>query len=852
MKDHGFTIHLEIGQILFGVWYRPPVRGEVASITACEAEWRRLAIDHVATIMVGDMNVHHARWLRHSCGVSVEGTSLFRFCSANGLKQWVMDPTHKDGHLLDLVISDLHPRSIEVVHAISDHNMVLACFDIGIPESTLVSRKVFDYAMADWASIKRDIAAFDWRSIDRESVDDAERFLHNNLVSILRTHIPERTLHERKSAHPWVNERCLIAIRAKNAAQGTTEFTAASASCSATLFEEYLEYIKRLRDKLRKEKRGSKGWWRVADRIMEKKGGQEAIPALRNSDKVWVRDPADKANLLAHTFSNKFVLPDLIENEFSFDGTRSVTEAFIVVSKSHVCKTLSKMNIDSGTGPDLLASRVLVECSEELSLPLAKLIRRIIALSFWPTAWTIHWLMPLYKRKAVSDPENYRAIKLTAQISKAAERYLCPFFGPILEERAFGHAQFAYRKRHGARDAVLYYVLSWIDGLNEGNKIGIYCSDVSGAFDRVDSDLLMKKLESFGLNNKLIGVIRSWLRQRSGFVIVSGKMSEAIHLSNMVYQGTVWGPPLWNTFFGDCICSISCCGFEAVVYADDCNAFRSFHRQTANDTILEQLAECQASLHAWGRANRVVFDAGKEETMIVATVNPLGGPVKLLGINFDNKLIMANAVHKCATAAAWRTKALLRTRRFYSTLELVLLYKSHVLSYIEYRTPGIHFASTSVLQELDDVQKRFLHQIDLSEETAFLEFNLAPLCVRRDIAILGCIHRASLCQGPPALWRFFRRATATRDSTTRQIHRNSLQIIEWSRGRNLEIMRRSALGMIRVYNMLPQGVVEKVNVKSFQSALTQMVRDRLIAGDHAWRFLLSPRHQLFNTHPLRR
>ena len=120
--------------------------------------------------------------------------------------------------------------------------------------------------MADWASIKRDIAAFDCRYIDRKNVDDAERFLHNNLFSILCIHIPKRTLHDRKSAHPWV------------------------------------------------------------------------------------------------------------------------TQAFIRVRKSNVCKTLRKINIYSGTGPDLLASRVLVECSEELSLPLAKFIRRIIALGSWPTA----------------------------------------------------------------------------------------------------------------------------------------------------------------------------------------------------------------------------------------------------------------------------------------------------------------------------------------------------------------------------------------------------------------------------------------------------------------------------------
>ena len=63
--------------------------------------------------------------------------------------------------------------------------------------------------------------------------------------------------------------------------------------------------------------------------------------------------------------------------------------------------------------------------------------------------------MGLYKRNAVANPENYRAINLTAQISEAVQRFLRPFFGPALEYRAFGKAKFAHRKRHGARDTVL-------------------------------------------------------------------------------------------------------------------------------------------------------------------------------------------------------------------------------------------------------------------------------------------------------------------------------------------------------------------------------------------------------------
>jgi len=135
-----------------------------------------------------------------------------------------------------------------------------------------------------------------------------------------------------------------------------------------------------------------------------------------------------------------------------------------------------------------------------------------------------------------------------------------------------------------------------------------------------------------------------------------------------------------------------------------------------------------------------------------------------------------------------------------------MLYKSHVLSFIEYRTAGIHFASTSVLNSVDDVQSRFVSQVGLDETNAFMLFNLAPLCVRRDIAMLGVIHRAVLLQGPAQLWKFFRRDVVRRREQ-RSFTRHSLQLIEWPPGRDLEIMRRSALGMIRVYNLLPQEAV---------------------------------------------
>ena len=72
------------------------------------------------------------------------------------------------------------------------------------------------------------------------------------------------------------------------------------------------------------------------------------------------------------------------------------------------------------------------------------------------------------------------------------------------------------------------------------------------------------------------------------------------------------------------------------------------------------------------------------------------------------------------------------------------LYKAHVLSYIENGVPGYLHANASILANIDRVQSRFLRRVGLSEEEAFVKFRLAPLSMRRDIAILGFLHRVVL------------------------------------------------------------------------------------------------------------
>ena len=110
---------------------------------------------------------------------------------------------------------------------------------------------------------------------------------------------------------------------------------------------------------------------------------------------------------------------------------------------------------------------------------------------------------------------------------------------------------------------------------------------------------MVAKLRKLKLHPKVIAVLVAWLQQRSARVVVGGMQSAAWILKNMVYQGTVLGPDLWNTFFEDARRAVNEVFFNECVFADDLNAWREFAYDCSDTTILECVDACQHELHTW-------------------------------------------------------------------------------------------------------------------------------------------------------------------------------------------------------------------------------------------------------------
>ena len=118
-----------------------------------------------------------------------------------------------------------------------------------------------------------------------------------------------------------------------------------------------------------------------------------------------------------------------------------------------------------------------------------------------------------------------------------------------------------------------------------------------------------------------------------------------------------------------------------------------------------------------------------------------------------------------------------------------------------------------------------------------------PLCVRRDIAMLGLIFRSVSGQTHADLAALFDPAPPTEHHhrTRRAANQHDRQLQEDRPGSHPALLQRSVFGLIRVWNRLPHHVVHCACVSAFQGSLTELVRERCRAQDENWHLWLSPR-----------
>jgi len=127
--------------------------------------------------------------------------------------------------------------------------------------------------------------------------------------------------------------------------------------------------------------------------------------------------------------------------------------------------------------------------------------------------------------------------------------------------------------------------------------------DLSAAFDCVDHDILLLRLErDFGITDTALDWIRSFLTMRTQQVFFNGVLSAVSALPSGVPQGSVLRPLLFILYATELFKIIADDGLNAHSYADDTQVYICTRADDAHSAV-ERFASCVQHIDHWMNCN---------------------------------------------------------------------------------------------------------------------------------------------------------------------------------------------------------------------------------------------------------
>jgi len=259
-------------------------------------------------------------------------------------------------------------------------------------------------------------------------------------------------------------------------------------------------------------------------------------------------------------------------------------------------------------------------------------------------------------------------------------------------------------------------------------------ADFSEAFDRVNLNLLMAKLEAVGISGSLLSWLRSFLYNRLLVVKCNNVTSEPFHVSSGVPQGSHLGPILFNIFIDDVKDSLSC---RFLLFADDMKLFSII--KNTNDAIL--LQGDLDSFHYWTMINCLDLNIDKCNVISFGRLSnpalhgytlgeqPLSrvSSIKDLGVILDARLNFKEHI-ECVTGRACRMLGFIyRNCNELSPGSLRLLYCTLVRPHLEYASPVWSPYYSCDVNSLEAVQRRVLRCLAFRARIQIVNYDLDPI-----------------------------------------------------------------------------------------------------------------------------
>ena len=222
------------------------------------------------------------------------------------------------------------------------------------------------------------------------------------------------------------------------------------------------------------------------------------------------------------------------------------------------------------------------------------------------------------------------------------------------------------------------------EALDQRKSVSAIFMDLSKAFDTLNHDLLLAKLEAHGFSENSIGYIQSYLDNRLQRTNVNNNFSLWKDIFAGVPQGSILGPLIFNIYINDIFLFVD--NAQICNYADDTTLYPVQENHKTNRDILNKNF---LSLRKWFYDNYMVLNPGKccfmslgsnsdNSDLILedSTKIPSSEEYTALGITIDNKLTFYSHLKQLCKKVANKLNSVARVAPYLEYNQTKLIYNS--------------------------------------------------------------------------------------------------------------------------------------------------------------------------------
>ena len=265
-----------------------------------------------------------------------------------------------------------------------------------------------------------------------------------------------------------------------------------------------------------------------------------------------------------------------------------------------VKKLLLGQKPHKASGPGQISPRILKEIACSIAPALTLIYQASYEQGQIADDWKRDFVTHLFKKWGKSKASNFRPVSLTSYCCKVMEHIVHSNLTKFLENnKILSDYQHGFRKNRSCETQLITTVHDLAFGLDRRQQVNAILLDFIKAFDKVPQQCLAVKLHHYGIRDKNLSWIQSFLADRNQQVVL-GKTSSRAAVTSGVPQGTMLGPLLFLVYINDMPSRVSS---SVQLFADDCLLYRAIRDQQDAVSLQTDLYHLQE----WERECQLFF-----------------------------------------------------------------------------------------------------------------------------------------------------------------------------------------------------------------------------------------------------